>query len=61
MSVHSRLPPWLAPRAAYLHVPFCAHNCGYCDFAVTAGQDHLIDLYVEAIAEELSRLMQDNQ
>jgi oxygen-independent coproporphyrinogen-3 oxidase len=50
------LPPWLWPRAAYLHIPFCAHRCGYCDFAVTAGQDHLIDLYVEAVGEELARL-----
>jgi putative oxygen-independent coproporphyrinogen III oxidase len=50
------LPPWLWPRAAYVHVPFCAHHCGYCDFAVTAGQDHLIDLYLEALTEELARL-----
>lgn len=50
------LPAWVWPRAAYLHVPFCAHRCGYCDFAVTAGQDHLIDLYVEAVGEELARL-----
>jgi oxygen-independent coproporphyrinogen-3 oxidase len=50
------LPPWLWPRAAYVHVPFCAHRCGYCDFAVAAGQDHLIDLYVEALGEELARL-----
>src|SRR5437870_9046649 len=52
----SDLPAWLWPRAAYLHVPFCAHRCGYCDFAVTAGQDHLVDLYIEAIRDELSRL-----
>ena len=37
------MPPWLDPRTAYVHVPFCAHHCGYCDFAVTAGNDHLID------------------
>ena len=49
-------PAWLWPRAAYLHVPFCAHHCGYCDFAVAAGQDHLIDQYVEALALELARL-----
>jgi oxygen-independent coproporphyrinogen-3 oxidase len=48
--------PWLWPRAAYVHVPFCAHHCGYCDFAVVAGQDHLIDLYLEALTEELARL-----
>jgi oxygen-independent coproporphyrinogen-3 oxidase len=56
MPDRSDLPPWLWPRAAYIHVPFCAHHCGYCDFAVTAGQDHLIDLYLEAVGEELARL-----
>src|ERR1700755_359731 len=50
------LPPWIEPRTAYLHVPFCAHHCGYCDFAVTAGQDHLIESYVAAIGEELAGL-----
>ncbi|MBP3959738.1 radical SAM family heme chaperone HemW [Gemmata sp. G18] len=50
------LPPWLEPRTAYIHVPFCAHHCGYCDFAVTAGHDHLIDLYLEALATELATL-----
>jgi len=39
-------PPWLTPRAAYIHVPFCAHHCGYCDFAVATGVDHQIDLYL---------------
>jgi len=56
MPDRSDLPPWAWPRAAYVHVPFCAHRCGYCDFAVTAGQDHLIDLYLEAVGEELGRL-----
>jgi len=46
--------PWVWPHAAYLHVPFCAHRCGYCDFAVTAGQDHLFDPYVDALIVELS-------
>lgn len=49
---------WWWPQAAYVHVPFCAHHCGYCDFAVTAGQDHLMALYVEALGEELARLQQ---
>lgn len=43
---------WLTPRAAYFHVPFCAHHCGYCDFAVSTGQEHLIELYLDAIAME---------
>ncbi|HVK15449.1 MAG TPA: radical SAM family heme chaperone HemW [Fimbriiglobus sp.] len=49
-------PPWLEPRTAYIHVPFCGHHCGYCDFAVTAGQDHLIELYLDALGVELRTL-----
>jgi oxygen-independent coproporphyrinogen-3 oxidase len=47
-------PSWLWPRAAYIHVPFCAHHCGYCDFAIATGQDHLIELYLDALAAELA-------
>jgi putative oxygen-independent coproporphyrinogen III oxidase len=50
--------PWLWPRAAYVHVPFCAHHCGYCDFAVATGKDHLIDRYVDAVTAELATLGQ---
>jgi oxygen-independent coproporphyrinogen-3 oxidase len=49
-------PPWLVPRTGYVHVPFCGHHCGYCDFAVTAGQDHLIELYLDALDAELRTL-----
>jgi putative oxygen-independent coproporphyrinogen III oxidase len=49
-------PPWLTTRAAYIHVPFCAHHCGYCDFAVATGVDHQIDLYLEALEMELATL-----
>ncbi len=43
-------------RAAYVHVPFCAHRCGYCNFTLVAGRDDLVDRYLEAIALELARL-----
>lgn len=36
----------------YLHVPFCTHRCAYCDFNTTAGLDHLIPAYVEALCRE---------
>src|SRR5262245_4297392 len=52
------MKPWLTPTAAYIHVPFCAHHCGYCDFAVAAGQDHLMELYLEALAIELATLVE---
>src|SRR5262245_33169604 len=51
-----RLPPWLWPRAAYLHVPFCAHHCGYCDFAVATRPDLPVELYIDAVAAELATL-----
>jgi oxygen-independent coproporphyrinogen-3 oxidase len=50
--------PWLWPRAAYLHIPFCAHHCGYCDFAVVTGRDHMIDHYLDAVSAELATLGQ---
>ena len=51
-----REPPWSWPRTAYVHVPFCAHKCGYCDFASLAGSDHLADRYLDALGAEMSRL-----
>lgn len=50
------LSPWLWPAAAYVHIPFCAHHCGYCDFAVAVGKDHLRDAYLQAVAKELATL-----
>ena len=52
----ARILPSDPPRAAYLHVPFCAHRCGYCNFTLVAGRDDLIDRYLEAIAAELAWL-----
>ncbi len=46
------------PRAAYIHVPFCAHRCGYCDFTLVAGKDHLIDDYLRALEMELQTLVE---
>ncbi len=44
------------PRAAYLHVPFCAHRCGYCDFTLLAGRDDLAGEYLRAMELELRQL-----
>jgi oxygen-independent coproporphyrinogen-3 oxidase len=55
-TIMNRPPPWLDPRTAYIHVPFCAHHCGYCDFAVAAGQDHLVEHYLDALEQELATL-----
>ncbi|MEX2306172.1 MAG: radical SAM family heme chaperone HemW [Pirellulales bacterium] len=44
------------PRAAYIHVPFCRHRCGYCNFTLIAGRDDLVSDYLRAIEMELERL-----
>ncbi len=44
------------PRAAYIHVPFCRHRCGYCNFTLVAGRDDLIGAYLGALEHELSWL-----
>jgi oxygen-independent coproporphyrinogen-3 oxidase len=44
------------PTAAYLHVPFCYHRCGYCNFTLLAGRDDLHERFVDAIGTELSWL-----
>jgi oxygen-independent coproporphyrinogen-3 oxidase len=49
------------PRAAYIHVPFCRHHCGYCNFTVLAGRDDLIGDYLTAIDRELSGLGQPRE
>ncbi|MDX1947755.1 MAG: radical SAM family heme chaperone HemW [Pirellulaceae bacterium] len=57
----SRSPPLplsgsSSPRSAYLHVPFCRHRCGYCNFTLVAGRDDLIEAYLDALAIELAAL-----
>jgi oxygen-independent coproporphyrinogen-3 oxidase len=44
------------PRAAYIHVPFCRHRCGYCNFTLVAGRDDLVGDYLRAVERELSAL-----
>src|SRR6266478_8904241 len=38
----------------YIHLPFCKHKCGYCDFNAYAGMDRLMPDYVDALERELS-------
>jgi oxygen-independent coproporphyrinogen-3 oxidase len=43
------------PRAVYLHVPFCLHHCGYCDFTLVARRDHLIPQWFDCLQRELEQ------
>jgi oxygen-independent coproporphyrinogen-3 oxidase len=40
-------------RHLYVHLPFCAHRCGYCDFVTATGRDDLHGAYVDALLREL--------
>ncbi len=40
-------------RHLYVHLPFCASRCGYCDFVTVVGHDDLHVAYVDALLAEL--------
>ena len=43
----------LGARHLYVHLPFCAHRCGYCDFVTVVGRHSQHAEYVEALLAEL--------
>jgi oxygen-independent coproporphyrinogen-3 oxidase len=40
-------------RHLYVHLPFCAHRCGYCDFVTVVGRRGQDAAYVDALLREL--------
>jgi oxygen-independent coproporphyrinogen III oxidase len=43
------------PLALYLHIPFCAVRCAYCDFNTYAGLERLHEPYTAALIQEIRR------
>ncbi len=41
-------------RHLYVHLPFCAHRCGYCDFVTVVGREAEHGSYVDALLRELA-------
>ncbi len=42
-------------RHLYVHLPFCAHRCGYCDFVTVVGRNGQHHAYVDALLAELEQ------
>ncbi len=41
-------------RHLYVHLPFCAHRCGYCDFVTVVGRPGQHAAYVDGLLAELA-------
>ena len=41
------------PIAIYIHIPFCARKCAYCDFVSFAGEGARMEGYVQAVCREM--------
>jgi oxygen-independent coproporphyrinogen-3 oxidase len=44
------------PRALYIHIPFCAHLCAYCDFAKVLYEPEWAFSYLSALKKEAQTL-----
>ena len=47
-------PAAVSVRHVYVHVPFCARRCSYCDFAIAVRTRVPVDEYLDALARELT-------
>ena len=43
----------IKPIGLYIHIPFCARKCSYCDFASFAGREADMERYVDALLAEM--------
>ncbi|OWY60093.1 hypothetical protein B7486_71060, partial [cyanobacterium TDX16] len=45
----------------YVHVPFCARRCDYCDFATWTDRGHLVARYLRGVRTEVRRAVEDGR
>ena len=46
----------MIPNALYIHIPFCARKCRYCDFNSIVSESDTINRYIDALEKELRTL-----
>lgn len=44
------------PVAAYIHIPFCRHRCGYCNFSLLANRADLFERFLNSLEREVSEI-----
>ena len=44
-------------KAIYIHIPFCAKKCYYCDFTSYVGRDEEINSYLDSLEKEMDLYM----
>ncbi|MGF7086492.1 oxygen-independent coproporphyrinogen-3 oxidase [Kroppenstedtia sanguinis] len=49
----------MAPGSIYIHIPFCAHKCHYCDFTAYVVGGQPVDDYLEALAREMAQTVEE--
>ncbi len=47
-----------APRALYIHIPFCTNKCHYCDFTSYVLKGQPVDEYLGALEREMAMTVQ---
>lgn len=49
----------LSPKAVYIHIPFCATKCHYCDFTAYVVDGQPVDDYIDALAKEIEMTVKE--
>ncbi|GKU79740.1 radical SAM family heme chaperone HemW [Paenibacillus sp. L3-i20] len=47
-----------APKALYIHIPFCTNKCHYCDFTSYVLKGQPVDQYLDALEQEMIRTIE---